>query len=87
MAPNLASVAATIFLGASSPVMSQAEGRDGIVAGVRLLDRRFRPVDGQHLRAFVGEELGRCRADAGRRSRHDSDLAGKSAHGFLLIRP
>ena len=62
-----------------------AEGGDGIVAGMRLLDRRFRPVDRQHLRALVGEQLGRRRADARRRPGHDRDLACQSAHGVLLL--
>ena len=60
-----------------------AEGGDGVVAGMRLLDRRFRPVDRQHLRALVGEQLGRRGADARRRSGHDRDLSGQSGQGCL----
>src|SRR5260370_1321647 len=48
-----------------------------------LSDRRFRPVDSQHLGALVGEELGRGRANARSRTCHDRDLASQPTHGIL----
>jgi hypothetical protein len=59
------------------------EGSNRIVAGMGLFDRRFRPVNGQHLGALVGKELGRGGANARSRTRHDRDLASQPTHGIL----
>ena len=56
---ELASAAATILLGriVARDVAGES-GTIGVVAGMGLLDRRFRPIDCQDLCAFVGEKLG-----------------------------
>jgi hypothetical protein len=61
-----------------------SQGGDGVVARMRILDRRFRSVHRQHPRALVGKQPGRSRANAGCGTGDDCNLSCQPGHVLLL---
>ena len=61
------------------------ENADRAIASMGRADLRFRPVDGEHARAALGEQRRRRAPDAGGCARDDGELAGQIDHRFAPV--